>query len=109
MGTDARQLRDPRRPLIAASSLIEFKLECMIWHLIGGHPRDLRRLTARLDVRPKQESIDELIASRANTRTAQGLEPSQRLAQNAKWRPKLACPWCVGASAVRSYRRAIDR
>lgn len=49
---------------IAAWSLIEFKLECLIWHLIGGDQRDLRRLTARLDHRPKEETIDELLAVR---------------------------------------------
>jgi hypothetical protein len=59
--------------LMAAWSLIEFKLECIIWHFIGGHPRDLRRLTARLDARPKQEAIDELIVSRS-------LTPEQRKA-----------------------------
>jgi hypothetical protein len=58
---------------MAAWSLIEFKLECIIWHFIGGHPRDLRRLTARLDARPKQEAIDELIVSRS-------LTPEQRKA-----------------------------
>ena len=41
--------------------MIEFKLEIIIWHLIGGDKRDLRRLTAKLDVRPKEETIDELI------------------------------------------------
>jgi hypothetical protein len=46
---------------MAAWTLIEFKLECIIWHLIGGDKRDLRRLTAKLDVRPKEETIDELI------------------------------------------------
>jgi hypothetical protein len=49
---------------IAAWSLIEFKLECLIWHLIGGDQRDLRRLTARLEHRPKEETIDELFAVR---------------------------------------------
>jgi hypothetical protein len=47
---------------MAAWTLIEFKLECIIWHLIGADKRDLRRLTAKLDVRPKEETIDELIA-----------------------------------------------
>jgi hypothetical protein len=46
---------------MAAWTLIEFKLEYIIWHLVGGDKRDLRRLTAKLDVRPKEETIDELI------------------------------------------------
>jgi hypothetical protein len=50
--------------LIGAWSLVEFKLECLIWHLIGGDKRDLRRLTSRLDHRPKEETIDELLAVR---------------------------------------------
>jgi hypothetical protein len=47
---------------LAAWSLIEFKLECIIWHLIGDKPRDLRRLTTKLNVQLKGETIDELVA-----------------------------------------------
>ena len=49
---------------IAAWGLIEFKLECLIWDLIGSDQRYLRRLTARLEWRPKAETIDELLVVR---------------------------------------------
>jgi hypothetical protein len=50
--------------LIAAWSLIEFKLECLIWHIIGGDKRDLHRLTSKLDWLPKEQTIDSLLAGR---------------------------------------------
>jgi hypothetical protein len=51
--------------LIAAYALVEFKLEAIIWRLIGASKHDLRPLTARLDARPKKEAIDELLACHA--------------------------------------------
>jgi hypothetical protein len=50
--------------LIAAYALVEFKLEAIIWRLIGTSKHDLRPLTARLDARPKKEAIDDILASR---------------------------------------------
>ena len=52
--------------LIAAYALVEFKLEAIIWRLIGANKHDLRPLTARLDARPKKEAIDDLMARRAS-------------------------------------------
>ena len=49
---------------MAAWSLIEFKLECIIWNLIGGDRKFCGPLTARLDAQPKQETIDELLVTR---------------------------------------------
>lgn len=50
---------------LAGCALVEFKLEILIWHLIGAARHDLRPLTARLDARPKREAIDELLKRRA--------------------------------------------
>jgi hypothetical protein len=49
---------------IAAYALVEFKLEAIVWRLIGADKHDLRPLTARLDAQPKREAINELLARR---------------------------------------------
>jgi hypothetical protein len=56
---------------MAAYALVEFKLEMIIWHLIGASKHDLRPLTARLDARPKKEAITELLKSRATVQADQ--------------------------------------
>jgi hypothetical protein len=52
---------------MAAMSLVEFKLEMIIWHLIGANTHDLRVLTARLDASRKRDAIDELLKLRVLT------------------------------------------
>lgn len=52
---------------MAACSLIEFKMEMIIWHLIRTRKHDLRPLTARLDAGRKKDAIDELLKLRVLT------------------------------------------
>ena len=96
---------------MAAWSLIEFKLEYLIWHFIGIDKRDLRRLTARLDARPKQEVIDELLARRRPTaRDAQSWAAAKKLIDDISGRRNLVAhgvwvPYPLGSTGVLQTRR----
>jgi hypothetical protein len=68
---DAIALRIGR--FMAATSMMDFAMDSVIWHLLGVKPADARPLTFRLECGKKVAAIQNLIKRRERSLTAEQL------------------------------------
>jgi hypothetical protein len=58
---------------MAATSMMDFAMDSVIWHLLGVKPADARPLTFRLESGKKVDAIENLIKRRQRSLTAEQL------------------------------------